>query len=513
VTDISKWLGAAGAPTVLLALALVTPCTADLLAPEGDVETAWVLSGGDTKEYFLVSGDEAVELEIEGPGTLKIYFRAHYPTKTADLTTLTAQITGVKKVKDPTVQVQVKRSSSAQYDDDRGGRPSAGGKVEWEIPKGTHRAMITAKASTGEPVYGIFYYSGGRQIPAGRHSYGPITWKGKAYFGFVYDDNPIHYSPEDLYEFQMHENPDKFEIVTEDDLILNPKFTLYAYYSTPWFKKETEFRFRFNGWRYTSNHIKHNESLFFLVRQKVRKSDYFEVFFQYNPEQYIRSFKNRDPFISRYSADLEYTHFLYTRNELEFGYRYTVNKTLAVKPSIRRQWKYYNRPFMNNDLWVWAYRLDSFVRISKRWRSTVRYELQVVESRGYNTTEEDRLNSNDSNSDHQADKYQFVLQYRPPKSWSGRWYGPSKIEWDVDHSVSYYTSPKPIWDDPIHVGRKDTQWAGEMSMVFPFVGKTTMELAYKYSRRRVISPYTGEFIGDEKDYDSNRMWVAFESPF
>ncbi|MCK4546460.1 MAG: hypothetical protein KAW17_03370 [Candidatus Eisenbacteria sp.] len=499
-------------PSLFLML-LALPCAADILTPVGDLDAAWILSGGDTKEYFLVSGDQPAELDLEGPGTLRIFFRAHYPGKTKDLTTITARIAGVKKIKNLTVQAQVKRSSSAQYDDDRAGRPSGGGKVEWVIPKGTHLARITANASTGEPVYAVFYHSTPKKTSSGGHRLGPFTWKGKAYLGFVYDDNPIHYSEDDLLQFRRSGNPDKFEIVTYDDLILNPKITLYLYYPTPWFARETEFRFRFNGWRYTSNHVKHNESLFFQLRQRVRKSDYFEVFFQYNPEQYIRSFRARDPYVSRWSANYEYTHFLYTRNEMEFGYKCQVNKTLALKPSLRRQWKYYNSSFMDNDLWVWAYRLDSFIRLSARWRSTFRYELQIVDSRGYDTTEESKENSNDSNSDHHGDKYQLVFQYRPPRSLAGKWYGPKKIEWDFDHSVSWYSSDKPIWDDPLHVGRKDTQWAGQLRLFFPFVGRTTMEIAYKYSQRKVESPYEGEFIGDEKDYVSNRVWVALESPF
>jgi len=498
--------------TVLILLGAGAPATADVITPEGDVEAAWILSGGDTKEYFLVGGDEPAELLLEGPGTLKVFFRAHYARKNGEITSVLATIKGVK-VGDPSVQVEVKRSSSAEYDDDRAGRPSGGGKVVWEIPKGKHSAQISATGSTGEPVYGIFYFTSTAQSSAGKRRVGPFTMKGKAYLGFVYDDNPIHYSPEDLLYFRLNSNPDKFLIVTQDDLILNPKVTFYFYYPTPWFKKETELHVRFNGWRYTSNHVKHNESLFFQIRQRVGKYDYFDIFFQYNPEQYIRSFRWRHPYVSRWSGKYEYTMFNYTRNELGFNYRYRMSPKWAFKGSIRRQWKFYNGPFMDNDLWVWAYRLDTYARLSKRWRSSFRYELQVVDSRGYDTTDEDKENSNDSNSDHHGDKFQLIFQYSVPKSWSAKWFGPKKIEWDIDHSVSYYSSEKPIWDDPLHVGRKDTQWAGQIRLFYPFVGRSTMVLAYKYSLRSVESPYEGEFIGDEKDFDSNRMWIAFETPF
>ena len=190
-----------------------------------------------------------------------------------------------------------------------------------------------------------------------------------------------------------------------------------------------------------------------------------------------------------------------------------MNSTWAFKGGIRRQWKFYNAPFMDNDLWVWAYRLDAYVRLSRSWRATVRYELDIADSRGYDTTEENKQNSDDSNSDCSSDKYQLVFQYRTPKRWADKWFSPREIEWDFDYSLSWYTSDKSIWDDPLHVGRKDTQWAYQITLSYPFVGKTTMELAYKYSTRSVESPYPGEFIGDEKDYTANRMWIGFESPF
>ncbi len=207
-------LFAAGAPSVAAG--------ADLVTPSGDAETAWILSGGNTKEYFEVRDKNPLEIPLEGPGTLTVYFRAHYPKKTKDVTAIHARIENVK-VSNPEVRVEVKRSSSSEYDDDRAGYVSAGGKVQWSIPKGTRTARITATSSTGQPVFAILYFAPAAQAASGMRRVGPFTMKGRAYVGFVYDDNPIHYSDGDLMEFRLGENPGKFDIVTRDDLILNPR--------------------------------------------------------------------------------------------------------------------------------------------------------------------------------------------------------------------------------------------------------------------------------------------------
>ena len=50
---------------------------------------------------------------------------------------------------------------------------------------------------------------------------------------------------------------------------------------------------------------------------------------------------------------------------------------------------------------------------------------------------------------------------------------------------------------------QDVKYSGE---------RTTLEIGYKFSERKVDSPYEGEIIAEEKDYTSNRVWVGVKSP-
>lgn len=499
------------ASAAFAAFLLVThaPSSGDLVTPRGELEAVWIQSGGEPKEYFLVSGEDPARLEVEGPGTLRVYFRAHFPGKSDAPTTVTAALE-VPGTATRTAQIEVQRSKSAGYDDQRAGRPSRGAKVEWPVPKGDHTAEVSAVSSTGQPVYAIFYYFrlGDQGKPTATRTFGPFEVTGEFYLGLVYDDNPIHYSDEDIDAFRRGEDPDKFSITTYDDLILNPWASVDLTFPVAGFQKSARLRLKYQWWRYTSNHVKNNESMLLLWRQPVRRLDYIEFSYSYSPEQYIRNFRWRHPYAPRSTTPLVYQPFDYTRNEFVFGYRWRFHPRLAAKGTVRRALKFYNRPFMDNDLWVWAYRIDTEIYVTDRWRMTLRYQLDVADSRGHDTVEENKENSNDSVSDHYVDRYRLILVYRPKRG--GYW--PQRVGWDVRYELSYFTSDKAPKDDPRHVGRKDKKWVAELTLLYPFLERTSLEIGYRYSTRSVDSPYKEQIIAEEKDYTSNRVWIGFKRP-
>ena len=327
----------------------------------------------------------------------------------------------------------------------------------------------------------------------------------------VYDDNIIHYSDEDLAEFETNPAPGKYSIRSAGDWIVRPRLDLTVANNTITGRK-LEARLRLSSWRYVENGIKDNESISLLLKHPGFGRDNFQLTFYHAPESYLRNFRDRPPFES-IAHPFEYTDFSYTSTSLALGYWKRLTGKVDGKLELKRAWRYYNRPFMENDNWEWRFGGYVAYRLAKPLKVTAEYFYSNSEARGADSVGETRATSDDGDGSYERDSYELSLGLTVPKN-------PvpvSSVTISGAYQAYYFTSEQPPEVDRYHVGRKDEIFRWEVTWQTRTLWRSmALEGGYRYTVRDSSAPWEtgeGESIDEDKDYTDDRVWFGAEYDF
>ncbi len=337
-----------------------------------------------------------------------------------------------------------------------------------------------------------------------------VRFSGAFALRVVYDDNIIHYSDDDLAEFETTLNVGKFSIAQAGDWIVRPRLTLTAK-SKALTGKTFEARLTMSSWRYAENDVKNNQSYSLLLKHPGWGKDNFQLSLYKAPFAYLRNFKHRGP-LTPQSTPMVYTPFEYTSNSatLKYWRRYSkkIDATLRVGRSIR----FYNKEFMENDVWEWNFGGLASYRIAAPFKVSFEYLYSNVEARGANEVGETRENSDDGDGTYERDSYRISGYFYP----KGRIPKVSTIALKYQYQVYFFTTGNDPNDDPFHVGRKDKVYRIETTWsTRKIVGPVSFEGGYRFTERTSTAPGGGDdaAIGEAKDYTDNRFWTGASYPF
>lgn len=361
-----------------------------------------------------------------------------------------------------------------------------------------------------------------RAKPAAKKAKGKSGSAKKAFVNFtgsfgmqvIYDDNILRMSDNTIDSFRRNDNPDKFHIETYDDLIFSPRLGL-TFAKKLIGSKDTSVRFGYIRWQYYENAIKHNESWNVRFRQGTRGRDFFEASFTYAPPSYIKHLSDRPPYTPK-TVPLVWLPFKIRRSAILAGYSMRVTDKLTARADVGRTWRFFNRPFLENDNWEWngagllSYALTKSVKISGE------YTYSDAETRSYDSTTESFDVSDDSDGSYERDMYQLSLDLSP-KSWTGLWLVRqlSGVSFMGQLQKYYFTSDRPYFEDQLHVGRADDVRAFEIGVdTKPVYGPVSLTAGYRYSRRTTSLPASiSAEDAEDKAYTDNRVWVGMSYPF
>ncbi len=540
------------------------------LLSRGAFESVGIGAKGEFKDYYRI--DEGCPLLLQGPGTLRFYVRAHREPSGQAPTQVTVVLAGLEEFGDQTWTRPV-GPSPARYADERPGKPTDGQRISLAFPAGLHRVTVTGTCDAGGPVYAQFLYEGpeagaappapeeaaesepaaAREASAGKAparsrasaakaSAKPWGFTSDFMLDFIYDDNIARFSDSTLNDLESGLYDEKFGIDTRDDLIINPALAAEASHKRLLFNKESRFRVRYQRWDYARNSIKTNEEVNLRARQYARAGDYVEASYTYAPKNYIKELSDRPPFTST-SVPREYLHFEVKRNTLYAAYYWRAKSWLRMRFQGGRTWRFYNRPFLENDLWEWNGQVSADLRY-RRLTTRLQYAYADVQARGYDEVGE-TLETADNGSDgsYEKDTYLLRFSYAPRKraymssgggtGVLGRAVGIAQgaaslldrglvyartagLEVEFTYTRQFYTSQLPLYIDATHVGRLDQSYQIEIIWSSqPLYRKTTLEAGFRFTERTADAP--AGLIGEddpseEKDYTGSRYWIAFSTP-
>lgn len=506
-----------------LTLLLLAACGAAQGAPVqlwalGSPETAAVGKIGPV-DYMVVAA-AGLKVPIEGPGTVTGYVRASLPTDHAGSVPGTLRLAGVPGVP-PVQEFRFRASRRSAWGEKRPGVPSSGRKFLFEVPPGRHDLLVSGEAPGGDPLLVILYFEGPRQpevkglvIPAAaqpkkKKKKGKpfFTFRGNVSVDFIYNDNVLSTSPEDLILFDGGLDPDKFINQTKDDFVLAPELDLQARTRKILPYGSTIFRGKIKRWMYTTNPVKTNTDFDFYLRQYYGYGKSLELYLHTAPEQYIRQLNDRSPLVDP-DSDVVSTQFRFQRNIWNLTWRNRINKKWSFKLLYEENFRYYNKPFMENDIEAWEVRGNLRWKQSRTLTWSVDYSYEDATARAMDTVGETPETSDDSDGSYERDLYRIGLDIRHPV-----------FEKYVDRiSLSflfmdyYYNTERTLVDDPYHRGRRDTFYKGTIDFRRKLTDDLSMKIATRRTQRIAYSPWEGDLTTD-KDFTQWLYWINLDYRF
>ena len=487
-----------------LVLAGDAPAVTPLAPAEGGVLVP-VGSSGSFKDYLRV-GAKGVAVRLSGPGDLDGWARGHFSDEEDGTKIRRLILSGVPGIAGVDTFV-FEPSNVSEYGDERPGRPSGGSKVALRrLPAGTYTLTLTAPDGPvmvrldWEPDAGVAGVQPADETAKPRKT---SPWKTSTTIGLetIYDDNFLRYSDDYLDQFYSGAYPYKFKIDRKDSHILAPSISVYAQRRF-WDAGNTRFSFKIKTWQYIQGNIKSNSSFDYSVRQFFSGGRSLELGYSYAPEQYIRELSDRSPLVPP-SDPLVWEEFRYTRNVFDVTWRQPLRKTLDLRLAGTRSLRYYNQPFMENDIKDVGLRGTLVWNVHRDWRLTFDYGYTDAPARGADEVGETLENSNDSDPSFNRDLYQVDATWDP--KWAAPVFAAVGVRWQ--YQVYWFTSAKELLDDPYHVGRIDRMTMVQLTFDRELPGGVDMEIGGRYTVRTVESPWAGE-IAEDKDFNQRRYWIG-----
>lgn len=476
--------------------------------PEPISETATI--GVGTRDY-LVLGEDPVVLPLIGPGRLWGFARLGFAPGQRETRPATLVFQGINE---RTIRIPLDfrpPRGDAAWGDERPDRPSGGRRFEIHIPEGAWNVRLSGHQPEPGFLTAILYYDGPGQPRTTTHRGRTARvnpWRYRNRFGLelIYDNNILTMSPDYIDDFVYGRRPDRFRIGKHDDLIVAPSLDFAADRRfVDW--GNTRLRFRVKRWMYTQNPLKTNTDFDWYVRQYFRGGKSLELNYHFSPEQYIRQLGDLTPF-SDTSLPWQQKQFRFTRNVATIQWRHRLNSTFNYSLIINHKRRYYNKPFIENDIIAWEFRGQVGYRIHRRLRLTFDYSYEPAQGRAMDTVGQTYENSTTSDPTHVRDLYRLGF------FWTTRWARPvfDSIDGSLLHMDYHFTTDRPLFDDPYHTGRRDQLTRVTVRVNRRLTSTVRVYASFRYSERVVDSPWPGDITLD-KDYIQQRYWVGMTYQF
>ncbi|HPF70632.1 MAG TPA: hypothetical protein PLQ13_08195 [Candidatus Krumholzibacteria bacterium] len=485
------------AALVLVLLAAGPSAARETVVPAGAVTATPI---GDNGTLYYDVGQAPLVIDVVGPGALTGFARMALSGPDAAPAPGVLSVAGIA-AEPLALDFTFAPSRSSAWSDDRPGVPSGGRRFSVDVPAGAHRLELTAAPDLlvaltwdGPPLPGA-------AAAGGAQGAGP-SWRlgGSASVEFIYNDNILAASPDDIDAFESGSYPWKFGHETTDDLVVATSLELEARRDLVSFG-ETRLRGRVKRWTYTHNAIKTNTDFDFFLRQYFGRDRSLELYLHTAPEQYIRHLSDRPPYVDP-DTPLAWEEFRFQRNIWNLTWRQKISRSLAGQLIYERNYRYYNQPFMENDIEARELRWGLGWDISRIFSVDVGYSYEDGNGRGVDEVGETIATSDNSDPSYVRDLYRAEMQIR----WPALRPAIDRIDLTFLYMDYYYTTDKTLVEDPYHVGRRDmfTKWSFEARRRIS--RSVTAAVATRRTERTVESPWEGDLATD-KAYVQWLYWI------
>jgi hypothetical protein len=471
---------------IAVALALLSvagPSSARKLVPVEAPQAVPIEVSGNVYDYFPLTPDRPLTLEIEGPAVFRAILRWRFQESSAPVD-VDVRIT----VDGASTWHHIFRARAGRWR--YPGRPVtvAGRSERFEMDLRSGRHVITmGLAAPGEGTLDVNPLAIEPSTLPWR-----VEWRGE--FGATYDSNIFRYSDADVEDFLDGLRGDRYTSDTVDDLRLEPGARLHFVRERPG-QRSTRVSLGADWRLATVNGEKSFAKLSVGVREERDGVAYLRAAYAAIPSYHIRRLWDADA----EEEDSEYRSCDFRKHEvrLEAG----SDRSLPVDVAGFLEWERYgyDPDFVEYDADATTVGVLATVRPASGLRLDLGYALRRLKARGYDQIGESRLTSDDSDTTYDQDEYELRLRWE-----AGKWWGRRAVVYlRSTLRKRFYLTDKSGADDPYHAGREDTYWTVGASARLTLTEAAALEAFVEHRGRSADSAFV-EDIDERKDYTALR---------
>jgi hypothetical protein len=184
-------------------------------------------------------------------------------------------------------------------------------------------------------------------------------------------------------------------------------------------------------------------------------------------------------------------------------YRHRISKSFSGKLILENNQRFYNKPFLENDIDAWEVRGTFYWRPHRHWNFSTDYSFEKATARATDSVGEIPEFSDDSDGSYKRDLYRLGITWKSPFL--------KKFVERIDLSgllmIYWFTTDKDLFEDPYHAGRKDTVYKVTLGARRKLSQEITANVGWRFTERSVESPWPGDITLD-KDYSKYRVWLG-----
>lgn len=477
--------------SIFLLILTVEGMQADSLAPHSYLNQWELLLYGQSYIYYSFSDKISAQLEVKGPGQLRVITRLLFPQRVRKQKKYQISLTRDNEKVDVYL-FSASPSSRAIFRNTKDVRPGRPKEIVLSVPKGTHTYSFLLEKPEGSIAAAHFVISK------------PWEWNGIASLTNTYDDNIYRYSPEDIDDFVYHRADYRFRMETYDDLVSSPSLTLYV---TRRFsqKVKTRLRLKYSYNIFTVNHERNYQTISSFLRITFFEKSYLQFGYFHIPEFLIRSYWDKDVFSMTLKNPETYKKCDFTRSLYSVKLGGRISKSLWGAACYERDVVYYNPHFTEYDTEANAFGIEIRYDLASWIQAGLKYAFTMAEAKGYDEEGETKEHSDDSDISYDEDQFQGELildisRHVPL---------PINLTFQYRRSLRYFTTEKSLEADPFHAGRRDDIHRLSYMTEYKILRNLSLFGQYEYHWRNVSSKEK-ERITEVKNYNRNRISVGIE---
>ena len=326
----------------------------------------------------------------------------------------------------------------------------------------------------------------------------------------IYDDNILKYSDKYLERFENSEDEGRFQIKTHDDVVLYPNLSLSSTMKI-FGKKKSTFNLGVSRREYLNNDIKSWNYITMGYRQYLTKKLSFKLYYSHIPDFYINNFRD-DDWKAIYGYDpISFKPYAFAKDNYGVWAQNTFFKKTRVRLGFTFTKYFHNEHFTEYDCDNYVYSAKVTQPITKKLSVAVGYQYTLSDAQGYDEPGETLETSDDSDANHEEDRFSIELMYKFPKIKK------YKSDLDIECRIQnrYYDSHHFVENDLIHAGREDNNIRLYFTYNFQVNKKFKVAAFYYWFKRETTtsSALNRELVADEKSYEQNQVGIKLSYKF
>jgi hypothetical protein len=316
-----------------------------------------------------------------------------------------------------------------------------------------------------------------------------INLESEINFGFQYNSNIILLSDDDTDQFLDNEKPDKYQISSLDDMVMNMSYALkMKNYIFSGHTQIDDLKLNFN--KYLENSVKDNGYISLGIKQFFSRKLDMSLRYYYYPQIYLRQYKS--------VLDDEYHEFEYSKNYYTANLKWDIASKLNIQYGVQYTQLFFSKWFTEYDADIITSNISLNWQPAKKVQLQLRYGYRFAEADAEDAFAEPELIDVIKDASYKSNIYYGNLKFKRM---------PLKTTFNISYQLETRYFDSEYENDTYHFGRNDYIHSLKAGIYKSLHKNLSLILKAEYGFRNTESPVPSVIA--DKEYSFWKTGITF----